>query len=131
MHVSEGAADMVAESAVDEIGPVERSKPAASITMSVFRKEGGPLTKRIPDSVAERVREEGFEAVIAEVAPEIATAARMWRPSTSSGIRNPETGEVFEKDGGHLYIGVVDAADSHDAGRNHPQALRRDRPFHL
>jgi hypothetical protein len=68
-------------------------------------------TKGLPEAVAERIRAEGLEAVLAEVVPEIATTARLWRPSTSSGLCNSETGETFDKAGGHLFLAVTDAAD--------------------
>lgn len=68
-------------------------------------------TKGMSPAVLARVQAEGFEAVLAEVAPDILAASRTWRPSTSSGVRNTETGEAFDKAGGHLYLAVADAAD--------------------
>lgn len=68
-------------------------------------------SKGLPDELLTRIRKEGFTAILAEVVPSLISAAMLWRPSTSSGIYHPETGQRFEKDGGHLYVGVQDASD--------------------
>lgn len=68
-------------------------------------------TKGMAPEVLARVQSEGFDTVLGEVAPEILSASRLWRPSTSSGVRNTATGEVFDKAGGHLYLAVADAGD--------------------
>jgi hypothetical protein len=68
-------------------------------------------TKGMGPDVLARVQAEGFDTVLGEVVPDILAASRLWRPSTSSGVRNSETGEVFDKAGGHLYLAVADAGD--------------------
>ncbi len=68
-------------------------------------------TKGMAPEVLARVQTKGFDAVLGEVVPDILLASRLWRPSTSSGVRNTTTGESFDKAGGHLYIAVADAGD--------------------
>lgn len=68
-------------------------------------------TKGMSPEVLARVQSEGFDTVLGEVVPDILSASRLWRPSTSSGVRNTATGEVFDKAGGHLYLAVADAGD--------------------
>ena len=68
-------------------------------------------TKGMSPDVLGRVQSEGFDAVLSEVSPNILSSSRLWRGSTSSGVRNVTTGEVFDKAGGHLYLAVADAAD--------------------
>ena len=54
----------------------------------------------------------GFESAIMSVVPELAQTARLLRPSTSAGIRNIKTGEVYGAGGYHLYVLLADATDS-------------------
>lgn len=54
----------------------------------------------------------GFEQAILHVVPGLAQTARLLRPSTSAGIRNIKTGEVYEAGGYHLYVLLADATDS-------------------
>jgi len=54
----------------------------------------------------------GFENAILHVVPELEHAARLLRPSTSAGIRNIKTGEVYEAGGYHLYVSLADATHS-------------------
>jgi hypothetical protein len=71
-------------------------------------------TKAISEAVAGRMQECGgdFWGAICEVLPALETVAACERASTSSGLRNRETGESFEGSGGrHVVIPVVDAAD--------------------
>jgi hypothetical protein len=68
-------------------------------------------TKGMSAEVLERVQSEGFDVVLGDVVPAIISASRVWRPSTSSGVRNSSTGAIFDKAGGHLYLAVTDAAD--------------------
>ncbi|QBM75876.1 hypothetical protein E2E30_08880 [Sphingomonas sp. AAP5] len=68
-------------------------------------------TKGMSADLLARIQSEGFDAVLGEVAPDILAASRVWRPSTSSGVRNTATGISFDKAGGHLYLAVADAAD--------------------
>jgi hypothetical protein len=68
-------------------------------------------SKGLADDLRLQIREVGFSGVLAEVIPALANTSSLWRPSTSSGIFNSQTGQQFEKDGGHLYVAVQDAAD--------------------
>jgi hypothetical protein len=70
-------------------------------------------TKGMPDQVKGRLEVAGgFEAALAGCLPELATTARVIRNSTSSGIRNTETGETYPGSGGiHLYLLGADGAD--------------------
>ena len=70
-------------------------------------------TKGIPDAVKERVnRLGGFWDALVAVAPLLATAGRIVRRSTSSGLRRTDTGEALPSSNGvHIYISVCDGAD--------------------
>ena len=68
-------------------------------------------TKGMSADVLARVQSEGFDVVLGQVAPGILGASRLWRPSTSAGVRNTITEVSFDKAGGHLYLAVTDAAD--------------------
>jgi hypothetical protein len=69
--------------------------------------------KGMPGEVEKRLETEGgFEAAIAKVLEKMPTTARVIRASTSSGLRNTTTGELYAGSGGlHLYILVQDGAD--------------------
>lgn len=69
--------------------------------------------KGTPDEVAHRVKEcDGVWGALTKVLPELVGTARVERPSTSSCLRNTETGETYPSSGGrHIYIAVRDAAD--------------------
>jgi hypothetical protein len=69
--------------------------------------------KGMPDAVAERLEKAGgFEAALAGVLPNIAETARVRRASTSAGLRNADTGELYPASGGlHLYPLVEDGTD--------------------
>jgi hypothetical protein len=69
--------------------------------------------KGIPEEIKHRVTDAGglFKALLT-VAPELASAARVSRASTSSGISNSETGEQFDGSGGeHHFLLIKDGAD--------------------
>ena len=68
-------------------------------------------TKGMSPEILGRVHAEGLDVVLGEVSPKILSCSRLWRPSTSSGVRNAVTGQIFDKAGGHLYIAVADSAD--------------------
>ncbi len=70
-------------------------------------------TKGTPGAVRERIKEAGgFEAALAIVLPELATAGRVTRLSTSAGISRSDTGErLAGSDGRHAYILVRDGTD--------------------
>jgi hypothetical protein len=54
----------------------------------------------------------GLIGALCEVLPVLETVGMVERCSTSSGLRNTETGETFRHSGGkHLFIPVTDAAD--------------------
>jgi hypothetical protein len=69
--------------------------------------------KGMPDAVARRVDEAGgFWAALCTVFPALKTAARVERASTSSGLKNTATGDVFPGNGGsHDTVAVADASD--------------------
>jgi hypothetical protein len=70
-------------------------------------------TKGMSEAVASRLEEcGGVWGALCEVLPALETVACVERASTSSGLRNRETGESFPGSGGlHIVIPVVDAAD--------------------
>jgi hypothetical protein len=70
-------------------------------------------TQGMPPSVAERVEElGGVWAALVSICPELADVAHVERRSTSSGLSNAETGEVYPGSGGlHIYVEVEDGAD--------------------
>jgi hypothetical protein len=69
--------------------------------------------KGMPAEVRTRLETAGsFEAAITKVLEKLPTIARVIRPSTSSGLRNTNTGELYAGSGGlHLYLLVEDGAD--------------------
>jgi hypothetical protein len=69
--------------------------------------------KGMPEATKRRIEEcGGLWSALCEVLPALKTVARVERASTSSGLRNRETGEVFPGSGGcHTVIPVVDATD--------------------
>jgi hypothetical protein len=69
--------------------------------------------KGMPEAAARRMEEcGGFWGALSEVLPALTTVACVERASTSSGLRNKETGETFPGSGGmHIVIPVRDAAD--------------------
>lgn len=69
--------------------------------------------KGIPDEVLMRIEAAGgVWELIADTVPALASAGIIRRASTSAGLLNSETGEVFEGSGGeHIYVAVKDAAD--------------------
>src|SRR5262249_3643463 len=69
--------------------------------------------KGMPEDTKRRVEECGGPwGALCEVLPELKTVARVERASTSSGLRNKETGEIFPSSGGlHIVVPVRDAAD--------------------
>jgi hypothetical protein len=70
-------------------------------------------TKGMPDDVKARIRDAGgFWAALCHVLPQLATAARIARRSTSSGISRTDTGEALRgSHGQHIYVSVADGAD--------------------
>jgi hypothetical protein len=69
--------------------------------------------KTVPQHVAIRLENlGGFEKAIYHVTPETKQAARLIRPSTSSGISNTQTGEIYPAGGIHLYILLKDGSDA-------------------
>jgi hypothetical protein len=69
--------------------------------------------KGMPDAVQQRIKQCGdVWGALCEVLPELATVAYVERASTSSELRNKETGEPVPGSGGcHIYIPVTDAGD--------------------
>ena len=71
-------------------------------------------TKGMSAATSRRIEECGgdFFGAVCEVLPALETVACVERASTSSGLRNRETGETFPGSGGrHVVVSVVDAAD--------------------
>jgi hypothetical protein len=69
--------------------------------------------KGMPDIAKRRLEESGgIWSALCEVHPVFETVAFVERPSTSSGLRNTTTGQLFPSTGGrHIAIPVLDAAD--------------------
>jgi hypothetical protein len=69
--------------------------------------------KGMPDVVAAHLEElGGFEPAIASIVPEIASAGRLIRASTSAGLYNADTGKRLPASGGlHAYLLVKDGSD--------------------
>jgi hypothetical protein len=68
--------------------------------------------KGMTDAVARRLEECGLWGALCEALPALERVAFVERASTSSGLRNRETGETFKGSGGrHIVIPVADAAD--------------------
>lgn len=114
--VPDGATVVVADELKDEGDP---SVIARTKKYLVF-KEGEPGlvlldidVKGMPDTVKRRIEECGdIWGALCKVFPALKTVARVERASTSSGLRNKETGEEFPSSGGqHIVIWVRDAGD--------------------
>ena len=71
-------------------------------------------TKGMPPDVAKRLRDlGGFWSALLAVAPELAEAARVMRPSTSSGIVRKDTGAPMKgSDGLHVFVLIRDGTDT-------------------
>jgi hypothetical protein len=68
--------------------------------------------KGVSESVSRRTGGRDVWAVLCDVVPPLANAARVIRQSTSTGLRNRETGETYPSSGGlHAAIAVADGAD--------------------
>jgi hypothetical protein len=69
--------------------------------------------KGMPPKVAERIVEQGgFEAALQSILPELGSAARLFRASTSAGLFRADTGERLPGSSGvHGYVAVRDGTD--------------------
>ena len=69
--------------------------------------------KKMPSEVADKLNQlGGCWAAILSVAPQLASAARVVRASTSAGLYNKETGEQFAGSSNqHIYVAVADGND--------------------
>ena len=69
--------------------------------------------KGVPDSAKSLINEAGgIWSALRAVLPTLATVARVTRPSTSAGLRNRKTGEIYPDSGGfHAVIAVADGGD--------------------
>jgi hypothetical protein len=68
--------------------------------------------KAMGETAAARLGEIGVWAALCAVVPALANAARVIRASTSTGLRNSETGETYPASGGcHIAVAVADGAD--------------------
>jgi hypothetical protein len=70
-------------------------------------------TKGMPIEVADRIKDAGgYWAALLRVLPGLESAARVVRPSTSTGLYRTDTGERFEGSGGfHIYLAIANGAD--------------------
>jgi hypothetical protein len=70
--------------------------------------------KGAPNHVTARIQEAGgFWPLLCRVWPALDGAAHVFRPSTSSGLYNTESGEEYPgAGGGHYYVQVMDVGDS-------------------
>jgi hypothetical protein len=118
--VKDGHPDHVRVVTADKLnGASDPSVIARTKDYLVF-KEGEPGLalldvdlKGMPDAVKRRIEECGdIWGALCEVLPVLETAACVQRASTSSGLRNKETNEIFPASGGrHIVIPVPDVAD--------------------
>jgi len=69
--------------------------------------------KGVPDGAKSLINEAGgIWSALRAVLPTLATVARVTRPSTSAGLRNRKTGEIYPDSGGfHAVIAVADGGD--------------------
>jgi hypothetical protein len=67
-----------------------------------------------PELQAKIAAAAGFENYLIQLFPEMASAARVLRPSVSTGVRNRETGSTTQGGGLHLYMFVRDGGDAYD-----------------
>jgi hypothetical protein len=69
--------------------------------------------KEMPPEVADKLKERGgFWAAVLAIAPQLASAARVTRGSTSAGLYRKDTGERFSGSANsHEYIAVADGSD--------------------
>ena len=116
--------DHVAEDDMIEITKAAHADPARGLygrSLETFGfKEGEPAAvlldydqKAISDSAHAAIEAAGgYESAIASLIPSYPTLARVTRASTSTGIRNEETGATFPGNGGlHLYLFAQNGAD--------------------
>jgi hypothetical protein len=70
-------------------------------------------TKGMPFEVRDRINQlGGYWPALVSVLPELATTARVWRRSTTTGLSNIETGQSLPgSDGSHTFLLVMDGAD--------------------
>jgi hypothetical protein len=114
--VPDGAKVVVADELKDKCDP---SVIARTKQYLVFKKgEPGFVlldidVKGMPDTVKRQIEEcGGLWAALCKAFPAFKAVARVERASTSSGLRNKETGETFPGSGGcHIVIPVLDAGD--------------------
>jgi hypothetical protein len=86
--------------------------------------------KGVPDGAKSLINEAGgIWSALRAVLPTLATVARVTRPSTSAGLRNRKTGEIYPDSGGfHAVIAVADGGDRRRAeatASNHHLSLIR------
>jgi hypothetical protein len=66
----------------------------------------------VNEDARRRIAERGVWAALCDVIPALAGAARVIRRSTSTGLRNKDTGAIYPGSGGfHCAIAVADGAD--------------------
>jgi hypothetical protein len=119
-RLKEGVPDGAKVVVADELKDENDASVIARTKKYLVFKEGEPGfvlldidVKGMPDTVKRGIEECGvIWGALCTVLPELKTVARVERASTSSGLRNSETGQPVSGSGGcHIVICVLDAAD--------------------
>ena len=120
-RLKDGLSDRVQVVRKDDLnGAEDPAVIARTLDYLAFNKDEPGLvlldfdTKGISAATLRRIEECGgdFFGAVCEVLPALETVACVERASTSSGLRDRETGEAFSGSGGrHVVVPVVDAAD--------------------
>ena len=87
----------------------------------------------MPDAVRTRIKEAGgFWAALVSVLPEMETAGRIVRRSTSTGIIRTDTGEALPGSNGmHVYLHAQDGADSSASSTLHERCWLAGYGWHM
>ena len=113
--------EIVTKRYLDKLNGVARPDVIARTGGNIVFRPGQPAlalldfdTKGMPSEVAAQLEElGGYWAALVSVLPELASAARVTRRSTSAGIYRTDTGEKLPgSDGLHVYVGVKDGTDT-------------------
>lgn len=102
------------------LNEAEGDKDVVARSPRYFRPANGPALlaidfdfKTYPPHIQDKLREVGnISKALASVFPLFGDAACVSRPSTSTGIRIVETGEVSENTGAHWYFFALDGQDA-------------------
>jgi AAA domain len=119
-RLKDGVPDRVRVVRADKLNGARDSSLIARTQEFLIFNEGEPGLalldadfKGMSEKARHRMKEcGGLWSALCEVLPALETVAYVERASTSSGLRNKETGEIFAGSGGqHIVIPVLDAAD--------------------